>query len=227
MNKLNEFLRLCRNNEKYVKLAVIALVVITALVFFGTKGEKEEISLIQDGESTVQIEATAETGLSEDELAQDEAATQIETENTIKLVVDIDGAVKNPGIYEVDEGTRLYEVIEMAGGLSEDADTTLINQAEVLYDGEKVLLPTVVESSGDSDGSGTGASAGITADGRININVADSTILQEIPGVGPATAEKIIAYRDANGRFKSIEEIKNVSGIGEKTFEKIKDLITV
>ena len=148
-----------------------------------------------------------------------------ETTATPKIVVDIAGCIKNPGVYEIAEGKRLYEVIELAGGLTKEADTTQINQAEILYDGQKILIPEIVEY--DSSSGNAGLSAAITSDGRVNINLADSSELQEIPGVGPATAEKIIRYRESNGRFVIIEDIKNVDGIGDKTFEKIKDMITV
>lgn len=206
-------MRLYRNNEKYVKLAVIALVVITALVFFGVKGEKEEIPVIQSGELLEQN--------SEPE-AGDFAPVEPE-----KLFVDISGCVKNPGVYEIKEGTRLYQVIEMADGFTKDADTDTVNQAELLYDGQKIIIPKIMTSADSSPSNSGGLSAGITAEGKVNINIANSTELQEIPGVGPATAEKILAYRESHGNFSKLDELKNIDGIGDKTFEKIKDMITL
>ena len=111
------------------------------------------------------------------------------------------------------------KVIEKAGGLKKNAEMDQINRAEIVTDGQKIVIPAKGET--------IAASGGAAASGLININTADSTALQEIPGVGPATAEKIIAYRTENGRFASKEDIKNVSGIGEKTYEKMKDKITV
>jgi competence protein ComEA len=107
-----------------------------------------------------------------------------------------------------------------------EADTGTINQAEILSDGQKIYIPTKQEMiSGNSGGNFAGS---ITRQsGLININTADSAALQEIPGVGPATAEKIISYRNENGKFNTIEDIKSVSGIGDKTFEKMKKKITV
>ena len=138
--------------------------------------------------------------------------------------MDIGGQVKNPGVYTVKEGTRVFEVIEKAGGLTEDAFIEQINQAEAVTDGQKIVIP----SSEDAQQSLMPQTAsGKDSSGLVNINSADSETLQEIPGVGPATAEKIIAYRTENGRFSSIEDLKNVSGIGDKTFEKMKDKITV
>lgn len=230
-DRMQDFLRVCRKNPQYVKTAVIALVVITALVFFGTKGEKEEIPVIQNGETLTQ-----ETSQTEEEehldpsgqAEQGDVATTAEPE-AATFVVDLDGCVKNPGVYEIPEGTRLYEVIEMAGGLTKDANTTQINQAEVLCDGQKILIPEVYDEVQSMEGAGSseGRNNGSVSSGKININTADAEALQEIPGVGPATAEKIIAYRESNGRFQTIEDIKNVSGIGEKTFEKMKDKIII
>ncbi len=203
--KLEDLYNQYKKDERVKKIAVTALVVVAALVFFAPKGEKEEIVVEQSGES-----------------AQEEQQQQEEPAKN-QIIVDIGGAVKTPGVYEIKEGARLFEVIQEAGGLLPDADTTTINQAEVLYDGQKIVIP----QESEIQESGTGGPIVKPADGRININTADSTQLQEIPGVGPATAEKIIDYRDTNGRFTSVEELKNVSGIGEKTFEKMKDKVSV
>jgi len=134
------------------------------------------------------------------------------------IVVDIDGAVANPGIIELAAGSRVYEAIGKAGGLSKNADTSSINQAAVLYDGDKIFVPSMNNSVGTAPG---------TAKRRININMADAENLQKINGVGPTTAAKIIEYRQTNGRFKKLEDIMNVSGIGEKTFAKLKDQISL
>lgn len=128
------------------------------------------------------------------------------------------------GVYSVEEGARVFEVIEKAGGLTEDASVEQINQAEAVSDGQKIVIPAKGEELLAAE---VYDISGKASRGLININTADSQTLQEIPGVGPATAEKIIAYRTENGRFAKIEDIRNVSGIGEKTFEKLKDKITV
>jgi len=148
MIHMEAILRFCRKNEKWMKIAVIALVVITALVFFGTKGEKEEIVVVQNGETVT--EQAVESTESDSETSVDQ-----EMKSIARLVVDIDGCVKHPGIYEIDEGTRLYEVIEMAGGLTKSADTTLINQAEVLADGQKIIIPKKATISEGGNGQET------------------------------------------------------------------------
>ncbi|MDR3304818.1 MAG: helix-hairpin-helix domain-containing protein [Clostridiales Family XIII bacterium] len=174
-------------------------------------------------------EAGASSGNAEgDGLAQAPAAA---------IFVDIGGAVANPGVIALPNGSRVEDAIEAAGGLTENANAAPINRAALLSDSDKVYIPTneEVESGTALPSAGTGGDAGQsgaggnsqTAQGKINLNTADSQTLQQLNGVGPATAQKIIDYRSANGAFRSIEEIMNVSGIGQKTFEKLKEYITV
>lgn len=213
MNKLKLSLSYFKEHKIVFRTAVIITIVIVAALFFALREKESDFSgqfvsrqlpagEVQSGE---QAESDGQT-----------AAAQI--------YVDIGGQVKNPGVYTVKEGTRLFEVIEKAGGLTEDAFIEQVNQAEAVTDGQKIVIPSdedVQQSLPPQTALGKDGS------GLVNINSADSQTLQEIPGVGPATAEKIIAYRTENGRFSSIEDLKNVSGIGDKTFEKMKDKITV
>ena len=225
MNKLESALRKCRKfyqtYEKQVRIAVIAIVVITALLLFGGKGEKDEIVVVTEGEPQ------AELNVDKDDEMSDNLSGTIESEtaqrSNLKMVVDISGCVKKPGIYEMQDGTRLYEVVQMAGGLTKDADIDAINQAELVTDGQKILIP----GKANENHSGNTISGTISQNGKININHADNMTLQQIPGIGPATAEKIIQYRETNGLFKTIEDIKNIEGIGEKTFKKMEDKICV
>lgn len=147
------------------------------------------------------------------------------TEETVvdKVWVDIGGEVKSPKVVELDDGSRVQDAIDAAGGLTSEADITNLNRAALVNDGDKIYVPAVGDESGASGSTSGGVS---TTGGKVNINTADSEELQTITGVGPATAEKIISYRESNGRFKVIEDIKNVSGIGDKTFEKMKEIIT-
>ena len=230
MEKMEDALKWCRRfyqtYEKQVKIAVIALVVVTALVLFGRNGENQEIVVEQIGETQSQLTENSDSETLDNADGSDEG--QVKTKTVTKLVVDISGCVKTPGVYEVEDSTRLHQVIEMAGGLTDEADVNAINQAELVMDGQKILIPEKLEGESISSSGGTqGTVANSTANSKININQADSTMLQEIPGVGPATADKIIQYREANGRFQTIEDIKNVSGIGDKTFEKMKEKICV
>lgn len=153
------------------------------------------------------------------------------------VVVDICGEVRHPLVATLAAGSRVEDAINEAGGLTEDADISNINRAKLLEDGEKIYIPSIKDGSGTngssegfadteeaSDGS---SSAGVSASGKININSASSEELQTLNGVGPATAQKIIDYREQYGSFNTIEDIKNVNGIGDVTYEKLKDYITV
>lgn len=110
--------------------------------------------------------------------------------------------------------------MQAAGGFTKNADQNSLNLAKTLEDGEQVMIPAI-------GGTSSGAEASGSSNGKVNINTADLATLETLSGVGPATAQKIIDYRNAHGKFKSIEEIKKVSGIGEKTYEKFKDKICV
>jgi len=141
------------------------------------------------------------------------------------IVVQISGAVPRPGVYALPEGARVQDVISASGGFLAEADKEFINLARVLEDGERLDIPY---TAGFSPVIPTPAVAPVeSSSDLININTAASFELEELPGIGPTTAGKIIAYREENGPFLSIEDIINVSGIGPGTYERIKDLITV
>ncbi|NCU17476.1 helix-hairpin-helix domain-containing protein [Pallidibacillus pasinlerensis] len=153
-------------------------------------------------------------------------------EQPIIIKVDLKGAVQKPGVYTAQEGERVIDLINRAGGFLDDADQTKINLSQKVADEMVIYVPKVGEDSNVMDQvasffqpqqSGNEASS----DGKVNINQADSTLLQTLPGIGPSKAEAIIEYRETNGPFKMIEDIMNISGIGEKTFEKLKNSITV
>lgn len=150
-----------------------------------------------------------------------------------KVVVYVTGAVKNPGVYTLEDGMRVKDAIDLAGGVLPEADLLRLNLAQKLHDEDKLYVPKIGEIMSESQTqqstAGASGTAGITSlsDGKININTAGLSELDTLPGIGPATAQKIIDYRTQNGPFKSIDDIKNVSGIGDKKFEQIKDKIKV
>jgi len=163
---------------------------------------------------------------------QDEPAVPVTAPvQTEKIVVYVVGAVKNPGVYTLDEGRRVKDAIEIAGGPLPEADLQRLNLAQKMNDEDKLYVPRIGETSEQSDQENGfyEPTVGIVTknDGKININTADEAELTKLPGIGPATAQKIIDYRTNKGPFKSIEEIKNVSGIGDKKFEQLKDKIKV
>ena len=138
------------------------------------------------------------------------------------IMVHICGMVNMPGVYEVEEGSRVYEVVELAGGFAPGAAESYLNLAETVADGQKLVVPSLEEA--DSDRYGQAVSAGDT--GLVNINTADKEELMTLPGIGEAKALAIIAWRTEHGSFQSTEEIMQVSGIKESAYEKIKLLIT-
>ena len=214
-----------------IKIVAIPVLVIAAVLFFWMGSGDEEITVDGSGGDTQVVEESA--GDSSGDVADGVAGTTGASSG--KLYVDISGEVERPGVYEVSEGTRLFEVIEQAGGLTDEADIDSLNRAETVADGQKILIAAKGENSSGSQGtqsgsgtnSGSGTGSGTTNDGKVNINMAESAELQTIPGIGPSKAARIIEYRQSNGNFSSIEDIQNVSGIGSKTFESIKDYITV
>lgn len=169
------------------------------------------------------------------DLEEQEAETEKEkTEKAEpdRIQVYICGAVANPGVYTLSQGSRVYEAVAMAGGLLETADEKALNQARELTDGEQVTVFTVEEikngaAAGQDPSAEQPGSSSDGSDGKVNINTADASMLMTIPGIGESRAAAIIAYRETNGRFESIEEIMEIEGIKEKMFEKIKDSIIV
>jgi len=141
------------------------------------------------------------------------------------IFVHILGAVVTPGLYQFRDGDRAIDAIAAAGGYSESADRRQLNLARFLSDGEQIYVPTVDEVAsgvGQVSGAAPGASGG-----KINLNTADAAALESLPRVGPSLAARILAWREANGRFTSIEDLMSVSGIGDKTFEGLRDLVSV
>ncbi|WHX99383.1 helix-hairpin-helix domain-containing protein [Neobacillus sp. DY30] len=154
------------------------------------------------------------------------------TENQIKsaerLIVDVKGQVKMPGVYSASQDERVIDVVQRAGGVTEYADENKVNFAERVQDAMVIYIPAKGEEGIMPEGMTSNPSdTGGTKQGKININKADEMELQNLPGIGPSKAAAIREYRDTNGLFKSIEDLKNISGIGDKTFDKLKDLITV
>lgn len=143
------------------------------------------------------------------------------TADAASVYVHVFGAVAEPGLYRLTEGARVVDVVAAAGGLDADADATAVNLARRLTDGEQVYVPIVGETVADSP---AGAPPG---DGRVNLNTADAAELDTLPRIGPAMAARILAWREENGRFTSVEDLLAVPGIGDKMLEGLRDLVTV
>lgn len=146
-----------------------------------------------------------------------ELAEKEEDRTGNSIFVYVCGAVLDEGVYELPAGSRVYEAIQKAGGFTEDAAVTQINQAEVLEDETQLYVPTMEEITNEET----------KGDGKVNLNLASKEELMTLPGVGEAKADLIIQYREEHGRFQNIEDVMNISGIKEGLFAKIKDNITV
>ncbi len=144
------------------------------------------------------------------------------------IVVNVVGAVAQPGVYTLPAGSRVNDAIQAAGGLQFEANPDLVNLAAILEDGERIYIPDMGEKGNDPELSDSSPerSSGLDLASLININSASQSELESLPNIGPVTAQKIIEYRETNGVFKTIEALMNVPGIGEKTFDQIKDLVT-
>lgn len=189
-------------------LAVFAVVVIAIFIVFNSKDKSpsEEIDMFPLGEAE-----------------KEEITEEVES----FIYVDIQGQVKNPGVYELEEGSLIKDVIELAGGLTPDADSDYIsqniNQAQKLKDEDKIYIPMLGEVEKEKTGTEDVLGLSDNSNGKININKATVEELDSLPGIGPSYAQKIIDGRP----YSSIEEITNVKGIGDSTFEKIKEKICV
>ncbi|AUZ39450.1 MULTISPECIES: helix-hairpin-helix domain-containing protein [Bacillus] len=200
------------NQHKKAMILAASAAVFTAIMIFLASGRNKEPVKQAVPTETVNTEVKQEA---------------VKDESSEAIVIDIKGAVQHPGVYEMRTGDRVSQAIEKAGGTNEQADEVQVNLAEILQDGTVVYIPKKGEETAGQQGAGGAVQSGGGKGELVNINTATVEELQGISGVGPSKAEAIIAYREENGRFQTIEDITKVSGIGEKSFEKIKSSISV
>lgn len=143
-----------------------------------------------------------------------------------ELYVHVLGAVERPGLYVLDLDARVVDAVAAAGGSTDQADLAAVNLARVVADGEQIVVP-VVGAAPAVEPPGSGGAGGETSDGVIDLNTADQAALETLPRIGPALAERIVAWRDENGRFRSVDDLLAVPGIGEKLLEGIRDGVRV
>ena len=191
--------------------------------------QKEESEIKESEIKEFEAELTSEEEDDNTSEKQDMEQESKDMEDECRIYIDLAGAVMRPGVYSLCEGSRVFEVIALAGGFTKDAYVKSINQAKVLVDGEQIYVYTqkeakelMIESmlaraSVDADTSG----------GKVNLNLADKDTLMTLDGIGATRADAILQYRMEHGKFRSIEELMQVDGIKEKTYEKIKDCIIV
>ena len=244
------------NKIKYLLVGAVVLISII-LGACSLKGQDESIFIEQEEEVTESAKVTegfeADEGVrrSDEEIISSDTEEAKDEEVQVEVVVHVCGQVMSPGVYTLKSGSRLYEAIESAGGMTEEADSEYLNQADLVRDGSKIYVPSREETkelnaddrmSSDDILNAVTSSQEIRADegldgrrcgdsdetgDKVNINTATKEQLMTLKGVGESKADSIISYREANGPFSSIEDIMNITGIKEGLFNKVKDQITV
>jgi len=216
--------------KEYKIFVGLSLLGIIFAGFFLLKGNAQPQNQVSVLTQEVVTSASAEKRSANQEKIDSEKDMDSE-ESEKEVTVDVKGAVKNPGVYQLQAGARVHDALQKAGGLLPDAESKSINQAQKLTDEAVVYVAKVGEEGADvTQTSQTPAGNGGTEKGKsglVNLNTATEAELQTVSGIGQKKAQDIIAYREANGKFKSVDELKNVSGIGAKTLEKLKDYVTV
>ena len=183
------------------------------------------------------LKPTSQTPVKETNLQAEVAAVSkdLSSEKEVKkeespeqdlITVDVKGAVKSPGIYDLPLGSRVHDAVQKAGGLTEEADSKSLNLAQKVSDEALVYVPTEGEEAA-SQQTASGTTPSTSKEKKVNLNKASLEELKQVKGLGGKRAQDIIDHRETNGKFKSVDELKKVSGIGAKTIEKLKDYVTV
>lgn len=226
---MKEYLLNLSNKQKTI-IGIIALVIIIIVFIF-----LYQYFYAEDNQNLDIHGLNNTTNEVVDSSEENESLLSIGT-NKKKVVAHVIGEVNNPGVVTLNEGDRIIDAINAAGDKTEDADLSKINLAYMVEDGVQIYVPRIGEKKEEyiTEGAGEGIvvdsstlDSSETKESKVNINTATEDKLESLPGVGTSTAQKIIDYRTQNGKFKTIEDIKNVSGIGDAKFNNLKDHITV
>ncbi|WP_108669582.1 helix-hairpin-helix domain-containing protein [Peribacillus acanthi] len=207
-------------NKNKIFLGIIVSFAIGGTMFFlheKTKAEPPNEEFIIESQNEEEVVIKTDKGGNTDQ------------ETPEIIIVDVKGAVVNPGIYPSKDGERVHDIIQKAGGTVDNANINAINLAQKVEDQMVIYVPLIGEETIQSFVGTEQATSNVEekSSEKVNLNMADEMNLQTLPGIGPSKAAAIVEYRNQNGGFKAVEELKNISGIGEKTFEKLKDLISV
>ena len=199
-------------NKKLI--IIISIIFVIILFVFFNNNKDDEVEIIE------QIENKVDANIKEDK-------------DVKQIIVHITGCIKKQGVVEINEGARIIDVIEAAGGVTKEADIAKVNLAYIVKDAQKIYIPSIYDKE-DTEYITLNNGENVIVEDKyggesdmININTATQTELESLSGIGPSTALKIINYREEHGKFKSIEEIKEVPGIGDAKFNSIKDMIEV
>ena len=223
-------------NKKVIGIIIFLFITVTvSLLTYGKNRnnvfkDKYMQNIFIDEES-ISVENSNDEYLNESEKENNKVFSEdskenkyLQTSSNNTIVVEIKGEVMKPDVYTLSEGSIVKDLIEMAGGLTNEADISNINRAKEINNHDLIIIRNINDVNMETEIENNEVSEE-SNDGKISINNSDISKLKEIPGVGEVKANSIILYREKNNGFKSIEELKNVDGIGEKTFEKIKDSI--
>ena len=230
--------RINNNKKVFLILIISILIIIGYYLYYRNNNDYEEFEI------DIEIEETKEekegNTFKEKNKLEETDSEEVKSKSEEMIIVHITGEVKYWGVLELEKGSRIIDAVNKAGGFTDEADTEKVNLAYELTDGVKVYIPSknvdkesnittqeyITTESGDNEiveETEMKHSSNIL----VNINEATQTELETLPGIGPSIALKIILYRKENGKFSTIEDIKNISGIGENKFESIKDLISL
>ena len=207
---------------KEYKIIVICAVLGLALgAFFLLKPTSQ--TSVKETNLQAEVAAVSKDSSSEKEVKKEEKDESPEQD---LITVDVKGAVKSPGIYDLPVDSRVHDAVQKAGGLTEEADSKSLNLAQKVSDEALVYVPTKGEEA-VSQQTASGTTSSTSKEKKVNLNKASLEELKQVKGLGGKRAQDIIDHREANGKFKSVAELKKVSGIGAKTIEKLKDYVTV
>ena len=207
---------------KEYKIIVICAVLGLALGGFFLLKPSSQTSVKETNLQT-EVAAFSKDSSSEKEMKKEEKEESPEQD---LITVDVKGAVKSPGIYDLPVGSRVHDAVQKAGGLTEEADSKSLNLAQKISDEALVYVPTKGEEAASQQAT-SGTTPSSSKEKKVNLNKASLEELKQVKGLGGKRAQDIIDHREANGKFKSVDELKKVSGIGAKTIEKLKDYVTV
>lgn len=204
--------------KKYWKIVAAAVFLTVAGLCYGFAGGMDETVILSENDHAVSDISAAHAEMPESPEGEETVSRETEPPNCF---VHICGEVENPGVYELAEGSRIFEVVEMAGGFTKEASQSSLNLAEMIVDGMQIVILSKEEAMAVRNAEEEQAA------GLININKASKEQLMTLPGIGASRAEEIIRYREESGGFQRIEDIMKVSGIKDAAFQKIKDSIAV
>ena len=212
-------------------ISIICTIIIAGIIYIKDQEEYTDMNIFEE------IENEQKTNETVDDVENEEQNTNETVDNERIIAIHITGEVKKPGILYLKEGSRIADAIKEAGGATKNADLDRVNLAYVLADGQKIYIPNknekdeeisyIISNSGDNIlvEEGKINKEGETA--KVNINTANLSELETLPGIGPSLAQRIIEYRETNGNFQTIEDLQNVKGIGDSKYSNIKDNVCI